>query len=242
MAIPTGNEQTSGMGNLTISLPGCVSIKPGNTDPAEMEWEGTGGIVAFAGSDAPKGWLLCNGAAVDRDEYARLFKVIGTTYGVGNGNTTFHLPDLRGRAPFGVDAMGGAASGRLGANNQLGQSGGDDETTLTAAQLPAHNHAVLMGRQSSAGSNPFENRRIDNSNDFPTIVTARQQISGQFEWGGNGNFGRYERWTRRNGLVWNEDDTGGLGNTSIPLVTGGGGNGAHNNMPPYLSLNYIIKT
>ena len=53
--------------------------------------------MAFAGSTPPPGWLLCNGAAVDRTAYAQLFTVLGTTYGTGNGSTTFNIPNLVGR-------------------------------------------------------------------------------------------------------------------------------------------------
>src|SRR5262245_45908904 len=61
----------------------------------------TGSVVAFAGVSAPTGWLLCDGAAVSRTIYVNLYNVIGTTYGVGDGSTTFNVPDLRGRAAIG---------------------------------------------------------------------------------------------------------------------------------------------
>jgi microcystin-dependent protein len=57
----------------------------------------TGSIVAFAGSVAPSGWLVCNGSAVSRTTFADLFTTIGTRWGIGDGTTTFNLPDLRGR-------------------------------------------------------------------------------------------------------------------------------------------------
>jgi microcystin-dependent protein len=63
-----------------------------------------GSIHMFAGSTAPRGYLLCEGQAVSRDEFARLFTQTGTTYGVGNGSTTFNLPDLRGRTVAGVQS------------------------------------------------------------------------------------------------------------------------------------------
>jgi microcystin-dependent protein len=73
----------------------------------------TGFIDAYAGATPPPGWLLCSGAAVSRGTYAALFDVIGTTFGVGDGSTTFNLPDLRGRVIAGRDDMGGAAASRL---------------------------------------------------------------------------------------------------------------------------------
>jgi microcystin-dependent protein len=105
-----------------------------------------GSIQPFAGASAPGGWLLCDGAAVSRTDYAELFAVLGTTYGTGNGSTTFNVPDLRGRVPAGLDNMGGSAASRLtntvlSASNTMGATGGAQTHTLTTAQLPAHNHA-----------------------------------------------------------------------------------------------------
>jgi microcystin-dependent protein len=72
-----------------------------------------GAISDFAGSATPTGWLLCYGQAVSRATYAALFTIIGTTYGVGDGTTTFNLPDCRGRVGFGKDDMGGSAANRI---------------------------------------------------------------------------------------------------------------------------------
>ena len=69
-----------------------------------------GAVMPFAGSTAPAGWLLCFGQAVSRSQYGELFAVLGTSYGVGDGSTTFNLPDLRGRVVAGVDNMGGSAA------------------------------------------------------------------------------------------------------------------------------------
>jgi microcystin-dependent protein len=114
----------------------------------------TGAVLPFAGSSAPTGYLLCYGQAVSRTTYAALFGVIGTTYGVGDGSTTFNLPDLRGRVAAGKDDMGGSAASRLtnsGTGNPgiagatLGAAGGSDRHTLTVAQMPSHSHAVPGG-------------------------------------------------------------------------------------------------
>ena len=89
-----------------------------------------GSVTAYAGSTAPSGWLLCFGQAVDRTAYAQLFGVVSTTYGTGDGSTTFNLPDLRGRVPAGKDDMGGSAASRLTSTTitsgaaTLGNSGG----------------------------------------------------------------------------------------------------------------------
>lgn len=75
----------------------------------------TGTVVAFAGSTAPAGWLLCDGGStgVLRTTYSALFAVIGTTYGAGDGSTTFNVPDLRGRVATGKDNMGGTTASRV---------------------------------------------------------------------------------------------------------------------------------
>jgi microcystin-dependent protein len=108
-----------------------------------------GEIVDFAGAAAPSGWLLCFGQAVSRTTYAALFGVIGTTYGAGNGTTTFNLPDLRGRVTAGQDDMGGTSANRLtGASggvdgDVLGATGGDETHVLTTAQLASHSHTAV---------------------------------------------------------------------------------------------------
>jgi microcystin-dependent protein len=111
----------------------------------------TGVVLPFAGSTAPTGWLLCFGQAVSRTTYAALFAVLSTTYGAGDGSTTFALPDLRGRVAAGLDNMGGTAASRLttagaGLNGAaLGAAGGGQTHTLTEAQMPAHTHNANTG-------------------------------------------------------------------------------------------------
>jgi len=111
-----------------------------------------GAVVAYAGGSAPTGWLFCFGQNVGRTTYAQLFGVIGTIYGVGDGSTTFGLPDLRGRVPFGLDNMGGSAASRLtgaqtgGLNaNALGNTGGEQGHTQTLAELVGHSHTLNVG-------------------------------------------------------------------------------------------------
>jgi len=105
-----------------------------------------GAIIDFAGSTAPTGWLLCYGQAVSRTVYADLFAIIGTTYGSGDGSTTFNLPDLRGRVIAGRDNMGGTRANRLtstyfGADaTGVGVTGGLESQTLSTSQIPAHSH------------------------------------------------------------------------------------------------------
>lgn len=100
----------------------------------------TGGLLMYAGATAPAGWLVCDGAAVSRTIYAALFAVVGTTYGIGNGSTTFNLPDLRGRTPVGLDASQGEFNAR-------GKTGGAKTHQLSTAEMPWHKHGVQTGQQ-----------------------------------------------------------------------------------------------
>ena len=103
-----------------------------------------GCVQMYAGSSEPDGWLFCDGREVSRTTYAELFAVIGTTYGAGNGSTTFNLPDLRQRFP-----LGKASSGT---GNVLGSTGGALTQTLTTSHLPSHSHGSGSLSTSSNGS------------------------------------------------------------------------------------------
>jgi microcystin-dependent protein len=91
-----------------------------------------GTLAMWITSTAPTGWVKCNGAAISRTTYADLFALFGTTFGAGNGTTTFNLPDLRDLSPYGVGSLIAVA----------GQTTGTVNETLTTLQIPAHNHAV----------------------------------------------------------------------------------------------------
>jgi len=90
-----------------------------------------GEIRMFAGNFAPAGWMFCEGQLLPISEYETLFQLIGTTYG-GDGQSTFALPDLRGRIPI-----------HQGNGFILAETGGAEEITLTVNQIPAHTHALL---------------------------------------------------------------------------------------------------
>ena len=92
-----------------------------------------GSISLYAGASAPNGWLICDGSAISRTTYADLFAVLGTTYGTGNGSTTFNLPSLTNRFPIGAGTNARGASG--GSTSQ--------SVTLTTANLPAHDHGSV---------------------------------------------------------------------------------------------------
>jgi microcystin-dependent protein len=107
-----------------------------------------GTVIPYSGTSAPSGYVLCYGQAINRTTYATLFAVIGTTYGSGDGSTTFNVPDLRGRAVAGKDNMGGSAASRLTNTtmspdaNTLGATGGAQTHTLVTAEMPSHTHTI----------------------------------------------------------------------------------------------------
>jgi microcystin-dependent protein len=117
-----------------------------------------GSVVDFAGLVVPSGWLLCYGQAISRITFSSLFQVISTTYGVGNGTTTFNVPDLRGRAVFGKDDMGGAAASRVtvasgSSGAAMGGAGGSQLVQLhghtATVNDPGHVH---LGYRPATGS------------------------------------------------------------------------------------------
>ena len=112
----------------------------------------SGTLAPFAGATAPVGWFFCYGQTVSRTTYAALFAAIGVIYGNGDGSTTFNLPDLRGRAVFGLDNMGGTAAGRLNGAatggitaTTLAATGGEQAHTMASSELVPHNHPLSSG-------------------------------------------------------------------------------------------------
>ncbi|MFY9556236.1 MAG: tail fiber protein [Blastocatellia bacterium] len=100
-----------------------------------------GEIRMFAGNFAPAGWMFCDGQLLPISENETLFNLIGTTYG-GDGQSTFALPDLRGRIPI-----------HQGNGFILAETGGAEEITLTVNQIPAHSHALLASTNSGTSAN-----------------------------------------------------------------------------------------
>lgn len=214
-------------------------------------WQGAisapaGTVNSFAGSSAPSGWLLCAGQTVSRTQYAGLFAVIGTTYGAGDGSTTFTLPDLRGRVIAGEDDMGGTAANRLtsggaGINGTvLGAAGGAETVTLTSAQsgVPAHGHGSTGGQSQShthTGTTGTENYssfglaylQNQSSRSFSQI-TANPAI-----WASIDGYSHTHSFTTNNA---NQDHTHTVNNN-----TAANASQAHTNTQPTIILNYIIK-
>lgn len=156
-----------------------------------------GEVIMWPTNTAPSGWLLCYGQAISRTTYSALFSAISTVFGVGNGSTTFNLPDFRGRFPLGQDDMGGSSANRVtaAAADSIGGNSGTETVTLTQDELPSHYHGINCVRDPQSGSGGYN----------PEIKT--------------------------------QTATAYTKNTNSA-----GGGDAHSNMPPYLTVNFIIYT
>jgi microcystin-dependent protein len=146
-------------------------------------WQGAvsapaGAIEAYAGSTAPTGWLLSFGQAVSRTTYANLFAVISTTYGSGDGSTTFNLPDMRGRAVAGVDNMGGTDAGRLSISNTLGTTTGAETHTLSSAEMPSHRHDIQRSNSAATSVAADASAHYRISADSGATITTTQNTGG----------------------------------------------------------------
>lgn len=140
---------------------GQLNTNWGNLDTILAEIVPIGTVLPYAGTTAPNSrWLLCDGDAVSRTTYATLFALVGTNFGIGDGSTTFNLPDLRGRAPIGLDNLGGSSANRITDSNadSLNNTGGGSETatpsgtngsvgstSLSASQIPTISGTLASG-------------------------------------------------------------------------------------------------
>lgn len=157
-----------------------------------------GEIRLFAGTFAPRGWLVCNGQLLPIRQYTALFSLLGTTYG-GDGTTTFALPNLISRAAIHEGAGPGLTPRALG--DQVGEAA----TTLQTTQLPNHTHVTAA--ISAAANSPDPTGRI---------------------WANPG--GRSQK-------IYSDKSDAPL---NAGLVASAGGGQPHNNLQPYLELNYIM--
>jgi microcystin-dependent protein len=172
-----------------------------------------GTVTQFAGTAAPTGYLFTAGSAISRTTYARLFAVIGTTYGAGDGSTTFNLPDMIGRTPVGVDIAGRLSN--YPALSALGGVGGEQSHLLSVNELPylTPNGSVTVSYPTQTYNYP--NTPIGVSAGAPNSVWSATTTTGT---------------------------TGGASAQTFPLaITPFGGGQAHNVIQPSIAFNYIIK-
>jgi len=161
-----------------------------------------GEIRMFAGNFAPAGWAFCDGSLLPISEYETLFQVIGTTYG-GDGQSTFALPDLRGRVPvhYGIHSSGRTF--------QIGDQAGSETVTLTPQQTPSHTHLIVAS--GDRGSAAFTNT---------TGYPAATAVAGT--------------------AIYGTSD-GNVQPMAANAITSTGGSQPHDNMAPYLGINFIIS-
>lgn len=210
---------------------------------ARNAWFPAGVVVAFGGDAVPGGWLELDGQAVSRTTYPALFALWGTTYGDGDGSTTFGLPNLARRTIVGA---GGAATPVLG--NAVGDSGGSESHTLTVAEMPAHNH----GR--STGTTALRHRHAAGTLDTLSSGTHRHNF--------NVHYGHIppaipeDRDRNVNGIgpdtlqtkdagAHTHDITGSTGyadDTHSHWIPSQGGGGAHSILQPSFVMRWIVST
>ena len=129
-----------------------------------------GSIVQYGGTNAPAGWLICDGSTISRTKYVDLFNAISTSYGVGDGSTTFNLPNLKGRVAVGLDTNDEDF-------NELGKTGGEKKHTLTIDEMPAHNHVTggPSGNRANLTGDNWSNQAYDNQANIATSTTGGNQ-------------------------------------------------------------------
>lgn len=182
-----------------------LSNSPAVTNP-------TGIMLAYGGSSAPSGWLICNGSTVSRTTYANLFAVIGVAYGGGDGSTTFNLPDKTGRVSIGRSYAGPGAP-----YINIGSTGGASTHTLSTAEMPIHAHGLNdPGHNHATVGDPVY---TSGSGSQRTYTPGGAYAGQQLRWSIGGN---YPSGTG----IW---------------MNNAGGNVAHNNMQPYQVDTWIIK-
>lgn len=213
----------------------------------------TATVFPYAGSSAPTGYLFCDGSAISRTTYSALFTVISVDYGVGDGSTTFNLPDLRGRVAAGKDNMdnivgtGGGAASRLTSGSAagvdgstLGASGGAQEHSLTAAQNGTHSHTA--GSYSAVSTGDHAHRTVAANDPGLSSVPLGGSTDGI---AASNTIGSADAYRLGGGVgsatIGSTSTTGAHSHTVSGTSSSSGSGNAHTNVQPTLVLNYIIK-
>ena len=184
----------------------------------------TGEIKMWGVASAPSGYLICDGSAVSRTTYAALFAVYGTTFGAGNGTTTFNIPNFSGKMPIGVNGT-----------YTLASTGGSATTTLVEANVPSHTH-TFSATTGSNNSSLTHNHNILGSSGYHYVADGGQNNGGNasnpFSLGG-ADYGTY--------VGNNNSSLDHTHNLSGTTGTGSGSGTAATTISPYLGIYYIIK-
>lgn len=198
----TGTTTFTGIPSAPTASAGTNTTQVATTAFVLSNANPTGGIMMWGTGTAPTGWLLCAGAAVSRTTYAALFAVIGTTFGVGDGSTTFNVPNYTNRTPYGttVGATGGSAD----------------------AVVVSHTHTATV----TDPTHVHVNTRNDAAGVQEQAITGNQTGNAYATAGGNGS-----------SISTQAASTG----ISVANSTTGV-SGTNANLPPYLGINFIIKT
>ena len=195
-----------------------------------------GSVHIFAGSSIPAGFLPCDGSAVSRDTYSTLFSVIGTNFGPGDGVTTFNLPSLDGRVVVGS-----------GNSYSVAQSGGEETHSLTASEIPSHQHGV----QSHSHGNTFSVTTSTLSHTVgqpaysytkPNGTTTSSGSSGTTAFTSTSSLTatRSANITIPDHPITNCNVTCTVGDCAAFDTEPAGNGDGHSNMQPFLSMNYVI--
>ena len=230
-AVTLGVADVAGSVTSVAGRAGAVTLAIADVADLGASLTPIGAVIPYAGLSAPPRWLLCFGQNVSRSTYAALFAVIATTYGAGDGATTFTLPDLRGRVVAGQDDMGSASANRLTGQSggldgdTLGAAGGAETHILSEAQLAPHDHLVDMGAPINTGSGGSHSH---------TFGFGQRNKSGD---GSGVSDLTHTGSTETTSTVGSHAHT-----VDIPAFNSGnaGSGAAHNNIQPTLVLNYMI--
>ena len=192
----------------------------------------TGSVIMWPSNTSPTNWKICDGAAISRVTFVDLFSLIGTTFGVGDGSTTFNIPDYRDRMPFGantyaIGATGGSANAVVVSHNHGGVTGGQSVThTHTVAGTTGNNN------QNHVHASPSGTSFLTDGGGSGGTVSA----SGVNASGVN---------TAENNVNHVHDFSATTANNSVDhthTIATDGASGTNANLPPYLGINFIIKT
>jgi microcystin-dependent protein len=190
-----------------------------------------GEISMWATATAPSGYLLCDGTAVSRSTYSSLFAVLSTTFGTGDGTTTFNLPDFRDRMPIGAgttyaaNSSGGSANASVISHNHGGSTAADASHTHTfsgtsSGQSASHTHSMNYYMDDANGNNGYIG-----------VVDGDNAISSNYQTGSTSNDHTHTY-----------SGTTSAGSSHSHTITTDGVAGTNLNLPPYRGIYFIIKT